>query len=492
MFFYPVILSFLLCTLHVTIGQYEEETQDLEKLEKVLIQLSKAKSLILTKSYSEAIKNIEDSYYNDYNTDLDKTRVSYAAGLMKHHEYFAHYQCSQATYAFSYLKFIQASLNRYQNDSTNPDELTELKTKMIRISKLYNEIITKVIAILINKEYVPPKWLVMTSLCVYFVMNTDNENEMETKATIKAFLSESTSKVFTDTSDNVTTCNNKFKYDTKWDVSDELEPKLEKLKNSIEEYSAVLPYTGSESVEPDAWVLKAMVTDQQYLKTLMSTEVGVEWEDLETRLKLIYKLEANADKMAVNNWIINSYDNFWSANNPQNFTINVFRIVVLRHVLIGITHCDNMLDQADNALDHKEKLLQLAEEYCAPIGTAVDNAISLLGGDSFLKEIAPSLKNFIVDREEVSNIIIKTMAKLNELSGMLRVMAFNSVTPQFEDMALLDETKIDSKSIFVWIKENNEAIVKYLNNIKENLPKVNFQTVNIFQRSFYNNWIESM
>lgn len=503
MFLYYIVFSLSFSAL-VAVSEYENENEELTKLNTFLSIALSIENLIETKTLNDTLKTIDETWSDDYCTELDKTRVEFAISLMKYHTFFTHYQCTQAIYAFNYFKAMKSYLEVSKNETLLSTTQDDSKNHVISLSKAFKKSISMMMAISLNGNYIPPKWMVMTSLYIYVVLQFEIETLSEFKYFIESNLFNWTLEIDSIVNQFVDRCKTTLSYtdniqlslqakDTSFSVN---YSKLKSLEQLIEHSKDLLSYDGKESFELEQWTLNAVVMDRNNFVVFMPTDIGIEWNKLDRRLrdKYNFKISDEDGELVVNrNWPMEIYNNLWTDYNTLNLVKQLFRLVIIRYIMVCVSHCDYMKNQIDQvtSVKNKSQLMSLFEDSCMPIETAVTNAIGYLGTDIFLQKLMAVLSTFKKNHSDVGEIIVKTTAELNRLSCILNVNAYNSVKPQFENLDLLNNETADLTNVFSWVKTYTNAAVQYLDDIKNRFPLVNFQVNDIVQKSIHNQWIET-
>ncbi|VVC38176.1 Hypothetical protein CINCED_3A020674 [Cinara cedri] len=164
MYFFKTIIGFLFCT--VVLGcnytdnidhlSYYTPEYDLPGLDELLVLSSVSYRVEVGKIQAEW--KIPDTY-----PSLDKLRVMYAIRLKQCHVFSMYLQCSHAYYATIYISRVITTIREVENSKENSEFIDNAK-ELIKISEIVTRTISKLLAILIHLNYVPPQWVVLMLL----------------------------------------------------------------------------------------------------------------------------------------------------------------------------------------------------------------------------------------------------------------------------------------------------------------------------------------
>lgn len=494
MYFYSIIFGFSLCTFVLSDEEFDKDIKDVAATNEITKLQSLNRLITKTESYMKRIDELNETYDIKIMEGMDKIRLEYETGITKQHLFSCYFQCSQASFALEYLKSTESVLLKTSIKNEDREHLNY-------ISDAINGVILKMMAILFDMKYSPPKWMMMLSIiCEDLNKKTEPKNyEKDTflehlekyiradfeniKVIIKTFLKQC------DTNLKPKDLGPYSKYETNEDVKkyNNYNDDIYELSEAMKSSTNVLDFKYYESFKSDQWLLSKAFSDSQTFFLPNAEKEGIIWNKIdETIIAKVNQLLSNGPQK---NAVLELYKNPQEMIDIQNFMKNVYQIVVVRFLYVGSNLCDNMGSQiVENVMNNE--MAGIFTEKCKPMIQIVNSAIEFLGGNEFLESLKPLVEEYVKSpSDRVSSIRLNTFWQLNHLGGLMGVDAIDPVTPQFEDVKLLEEPNPSADKIFKWIPSFFENAINYTNNIKTAIPFLNFKVVEYVQNSANNTWI---
>ncbi|VVC25701.1 Hypothetical protein CINCED_3A010978 [Cinara cedri] len=418
----------------------------------------------------------ETKWVNQYKNDYKEERIKYGVGLKMCNLFATHIQCSQAITAYRFVRTIMDNIKLIKGNNDNKEILGYVKT----VGLTYYGNVTELMDMMYVLGYVPPKYMVLSSLyskevadkanLVSFMAKffDDNLNNMGNVAmdTAKKFIKQCDAILEDGIIDRLSTEHvypisdfNKYLYTIHQNLNN-AKQNLVKIKDS-------------NRFNTENWILNELFTNKESLNMFFWTQatyLNIDWNKLQTKLINTYTLTQKADCK------LNIYNNSRREDSHQNKLKQVYRTVVNRYILIVVLDCNYLHDKV---MESKEKL----ETTCRRIETVINGAINFLQEDVFLTELLPVVQKFIkegsVGAWDVFNMVI---SELTSLSTILEVEAGNAYTP---DELLTIENGVEITNVHL-----DEAI-KYTETLKGSFADQFFDVINVIQSSVNNEWIMS-
>lgn len=490
MYFYRIILGFSLYTLVYGNEEFERDIEGIT-LSNNISKLEKINHLITeTESYNGRINEINLAYNNyKYPDEMSKIRLDYELGLLKRHLFSHYFQCSQASFALQYLRIIHKNI-------IDKGDRRQVNT----ISKTIYDVILKMMAILLHINYSPPKWMMMISLFSDDLFKKSYTNYSSEKYTrnMRNYVIADILKIMEIIKSFLSKCNthlkvteqgpySKFKIDDKVHGYTSDLNRLNELNEAIQSSITVLNHKSYESFRSDQWLLSQALLETQTFFLKNPEQVGINWNGIDNNFReKVNKLFSDIDNRNV---VLETYLSPHDMIDIQNFLKNIYRIVVIRFVYVGVNICDNMRTQIGE-VERNPMLEKMFTQKCTPLNILINEAIQFLDGDEFLEDMKPLISEFVSSPMAiVSSIQIKTLSMLNHLASFMGVDALGIIEPKYENLELLKESVPAVNSLFQWVSSFFEDSLSYTNQIVAKFPYLNFRVVEYIQNSAKNEWI---
>ncbi|VVC25934.1 Hypothetical protein CINCED_3A006472 [Cinara cedri] len=428
------------------------------------------------KKFREENKLYDTKWSAQYKNDYKEERIKYGVGLIMCNLFATHIQCSQAMTAYRFAKMMKNNVGLIQRNNNVGEIVGYIKS----VGLAYYGNVTELMDMMYVLGYVPPKYMVLSSLyskevadkanlgsmMVMFIDDDLNNMGNVVMDTAKKFIKQCDAILENDIMD-------KLSDETVVSISDFNKDLLIIHQNLDNAKQNLVKNKNSNRFNIENWILNELFTNKESLNMFFQTQatyLNIDWNKLQTKLINTYTLTQKAD------FKLNIYNESRRVDSHQNKLKQVYRTVVNRYILIVVLDCNYLHDKV---MESKEKL----ETTCRRIETVINGAINFLQEDVFLTELLPVVQKFIKEGSvrtwDVFNMIT---LELSSLSTILEVEAGNAYIP--------DEV-LTVENGFEMINVHLDEAIKYTETLKGSFADQFFDVINVIQSSVNNEWMMS-
>lgn len=442
-------------------------------------------------AYAEVLKNVDQMYSNHVFKTPNENRTRYSVEVIKRYKFIDRFLCSHALSALAYAKIVKQIFEFMDsNAKLHKGEIMIVKTQDISLfdfTVAFLGNVSRTLAVLYGLNVALPKWTIVAGMIANEVRNNSSSDKLIINPAVFShlrrlidFLVENISQFkkwcaaylggtyVADVSED---------YDIVINVLNARANKMDKAHASeVLEYEYPIELFEFQLCKFMYELAKNENLDLFIGNTPSASPLGINWSDLFINLTL----KLNTITVPHKNGMLKLYEDDLGSKSSIPFVLkNVFRTVIVRHVLITVTYCENMDRCVKKDSLYYTRPNSNYKTLCDPIMGAVTMAAVLLDGDKFLMDLIVLLKTETKDEiiPEVSKIVIKSLEFLNVMSAILGVDVVDQVEPP-DCVYVIDS---DWMKLFPKVTEAVNAMLQYINNINNTFPLLNFKILDAIQ-----------